>query len=95
MYDIILGELQIPLHKAERMTLNEIIIMQLGKNREYEKQLHQTRLIMWEIRTKHLKKGKTIGPEDIFKLSTDTDIKPDRMTKEQFLELIERGKNKN
>jgi hypothetical protein len=84
-----------PIKEAMKLTLNEIIIMQMGKGREYEKQMHSIRLIMWEIRTKHLKKGKTITPEDIFKLSTDKEKTPDRMTKEQFLELIERGKTKN
>lgn len=83
-----------PVQDAMKLTLNEIIIMQLGKSREYEKQMHGVRLIMWEIRTKHLKKGKTIEPSDIFKLSFDPETeKPERMTKERFLELIKKSNN--
>lgn len=91
---MILGDLQMTIQQAMKLTLNEIIIMQLGKNREYEKQMHGVRLMMWEIRTKHLKKGKTIQPSDIFKLSFDTEsAKPERMTKDRFLELIKKSSN--
>jgi len=53
------------------MTLSEIMIMQLARAREQENQLRNTRLIMWEIRTKYLKKGKRIAPKDVFLLSGD------------------------
>jgi hypothetical protein len=91
LHDIILGELQMSIQQAMKMTFNEIIIMQLGKTRQYEKQMHGIRLIMWEIRTKYLKKGKIIQPSDIFKLSSDIEVKPERMTKEKFQELIKKG----
>ena len=80
-----------PIHDAMKLTLNEIIIMQLGKTRDYEKQMHGVRLMMWEIRTKYLKKGKTIQPSDIFKLSFDKETQHERMTKERFQELIKKG----
>jgi hypothetical protein len=92
---MIMGDLRMPLEQGMKLTLNELIIMQLGKNREHERVMHNTRLIMWEIRTKYLAKGKSITPADIFKLSNDPQTKPERMTKEKFLELIERTNKKN
>ncbi|TVR41898.1 MAG: hypothetical protein EA392_00945 [Cryomorphaceae bacterium] len=76
-----------------KLTLNEIMIMQLGNIRQQEMQLHSTRLIMWEIRSKYLKRGKTIRPEDVFKLSFDAAKPPERLTKDRFLELIKKTKN--
>lgn len=75
------------IEQAYKLTLNEVMIMQLGKSREYEKHMQGVRLIMWEIRTKYIKKGRTIAPQDIFKLSIDTEEneKPKRMSKEEFL----------
>ena len=89
-----------PIEKALKMTLNEVLIMQLGNQRKYEQQMHGVRLIMWEMRIKHLKKGKTIQPSDIFKLSFDDDSStPKRMSKQEFLNLIKKsatdGKAKN
>jgi len=92
--DIILGDLQMPIVDAMKLTLNEIIIMQLGKECDHEKRLEGIRMIMWEIRTKYLQKGKIIQPSDIFKLSFDPESeKPERMTKEMFLELIKKSSN--
>ncbi|TVR41544.1 MAG: hypothetical protein EA392_01535 [Cryomorphaceae bacterium] len=82
-----------PIQDAMKLTLNEIVIMQLGQIRKREERLHSTRLLMWEIRTKHLKPGKTITPDDIFKLSGDAEKKPERMTKEKFLQLIKKTQN--
>jgi len=57
--------------QADRMTLNEILIMHLADHRRREEQLANTRLIMWEIRTKYLKRGKKISPKDIFALQSE------------------------
>lgn len=62
------------------------MIMRLGKIRDNEKLLHGVRLIMWEIRSKYLKKGKSIEPKDVFKLPGDEPDKPKLMTKEEFLQ---------
>jgi hypothetical protein len=45
--------------------------MQLARTREQEREMKNTRLVMWEIRTKYLKKGKRIAPKDIFMLPGD------------------------
>jgi len=66
-----IGELRLSMEQAGRLTLNEILIMHLAEQRRREDQLSNTRLVMWEIRTKHLRKGKRITPKDIFSLPSE------------------------
>lgn len=81
---MIIGELQINYNDAMRLSLNEVIIRVIGKNKQYEKEMHLTRLLMWEIRTKYLKKNVKITPEQIFPLSFDEPKKEQRFTKDQW-----------
>jgi len=76
----------LPIAEADKLTLNEIIIMNLGVQRQRAEAMKNTRLIMWEIRTKYLKKGKHIKPEDIFKMPGEKTVQK-ILTKEEYLKL--------
>jgi hypothetical protein len=87
-----LGDLQMSLIELKQSTLSEVVIRHLGWQRSKEDMLRQTRLLMWETRTKYLKKGKKLKPEDIFSLPGDVKVTK-KMNKKDFQKLIDKWSN--
>lgn len=58
--------------------------MHTAKIKETELNLHNTRMIMWSVINKDLKKSKQIKLTDIFKLSFDKEEKVNLMSKDDF-----------
>lgn len=67
-----------------QLTFSELMIMHTAKIRETELNLHNTRMIMWSVINKDLKKSKQVKLTDIFKLSFDKEEKVNLMSKDDF-----------
>jgi hypothetical protein len=74
-------------------SISEIQIRHLALQRQWTRELENTRLIMWEIRTKYLKKGTRIKPENIFKLSTDEKPIKRETSNNEWQKLINKWQN--
>jgi len=81
-----IGDMGMTYSEMMQSTLSEIMIKQHARARENELQLHNTRLIMWEIRTKYVKKHQSVKISDIFRLSFDAKAneKP-LLSKDEFM----------